>query len=168
MTPAPKELAFYFMTATSGDYDSLMKRANLVRIQDVVNLALFYYELYAIGKTDKNKVLVMVDPKGEEALALNDDPTDNHTFADPISLIVENDNLEALSNGLKLESVSDMLTRAFVLFEKVLDAQESGWSIGIYNDTENAVDLVEMSFMGVPRQDQAKAAQQGQPKSHLN
>ena len=60
MNAAPKQLAFYFMTATSGDYDRLLKRANLVRVQDIVNLALRYYELYAIGKTDKDKVLVMV------------------------------------------------------------------------------------------------------------
>ncbi len=168
MNQTPKELAFYFMTATSGDYDRLMKRANLVRIQDVVNLALHYYQLYVFGKAGKDNVLVMVDPKGEEAFALNDDPTDHHKFADPISLTVENDNLEAMANGLKLESVPDMLTRAFVLFEKILDAQESGWSIGIYNETENAVDLVEMSFTGVPRQNEGNAPPRGPGKPYLN
>jgi hypothetical protein len=168
MNAAPKQLAFYFMTATSGDYDRLLKRANLVRVQDIVNLALRYYELYAIGKADKDKVLVMVDPKGEEAFALNDDPTDNHQIADPISLTVENSNLETLANALKVDSAPALLTRAFVLLEKVLDAQESGWSIGIYNETENAVDLVDMSFIGVPRQNKTEATISGQGKPYLN
>lgn len=143
--PGLTTIRFAFLTATSGSPETLQQRAGCANQQDMVALALAYYAYYAKGVHGSGDELVSVDRRSQEAEELNDEPTPAHHKKETLEASVDGDFLDKLTaltdNGLP----ADTLSRALVLLEDICNAHDKGYEIGLMNENESEITILNFS-----------------------
>lgn len=127
-----KDFRFDFHTSSSGDFKGLLARLDMNQTEATAK-ALIYYALYICGVYHGGRQLVMVDPSGHEAWPLDAEPSEAHTHSDTLSVKFNEATLNHISASAYKNSVSEMLTSAFVLLETICDIRDSNYGLGLYD-----------------------------------
>lgn len=143
MSNSPRHIQFTFMTATSGNYQTLLERVGVIESKDLVNLALHYFEIYMRGACGEDLPLVMYNPHTLKVYEIDDKESPVHHAAEELQFTVNNDHFEETANRLKIANASEMMTRAFIILERICDLEEAGWLVGCYDKKEKVIDAIE-------------------------
>lgn len=121
--------------------DDLVSRAGHDDFEQTLNQAVSYY-LYLIESRERNLDFIARPYDSERGVALDDEECGDYHQADIKVLEMEVGTLEDIRQRAGLESVDELLKRSLILFEKIVQAREWGWGIGLYNRDTKAVEWV--------------------------
>ncbi len=123
-----KDIDFTFKSATSGSFEKLLSRLNITQ-DEAVELALTYYGLYLNGTKQHGRLLFIVNTESGSGCDLDDEVTPQHRRVGMVTATYDQRIIDGLTRIGEKDSPEDMLTSAFVLLEKVCDAEDTGWKL---------------------------------------
>lgn len=132
-----EDVDFDFVTCSSGSFEALLERIGMTA-ENACEMAITYYAYYVQGEYKDGPVLVMLKPDNKSAWPLDDDKTDEHVRADTLTMKVDSDVLRILTRDAHKGDISDTLTSAFILLEKICDVNDTEWNLGLYTKGSRA------------------------------
>lgn len=138
-----QRLTFLFTAVTSPNLVSLQKRSSSPNLQHFFSDTVKFYEEFLIAR-DGGYKLLMVPPgsSGEprESYEIDDkEEPGKHTPRGFVTITTDLTQINAVSARGGFVDSRNMLTKAFILRERVIDAIENGWRVGFYKDGDDKV-----------------------------
>lgn len=146
-------ISFIFKAATSPNLEDLRRRSSSPSLQHLYNDTLNFYEEYLRAREAGYK-LVMTRPDQEHGIEIDDE--EHPVMHKPMGIITLKTDLtraHALATLGGFVATQNMLTRAFILRERVTEAVEYGWRVGFLDQSAVRIEYqpsARFSLMDMP------------------
>ncbi|MCM2344372.1 MAG: hypothetical protein NDJ24_07410 [Alphaproteobacteria bacterium] len=131
-----EKLSFAFKTATTFTLDELRQRAGEDSLANLHQTTLNYYEAYLQAQAAGQKFIAL-HPVEKDVRELDDcERLGRHKLMGIVHLETDLTQAHALREKYGQITTAGLLTRAFILRENIVEAQEHGWQIAVWDTTK--------------------------------
>lgn len=128
-----EKLSFAFKAATTFTLDEMRQRAGEHSTTDLFQSTMAYYEQYLQAQASGHK-FIAVHPVDPDVRELDDcESLGRHKLMGIVHLDADLTQAHALKEKSGQITTAGLLTRAFILRENIIDAQENGWQIAVWD-----------------------------------
>ncbi|QQG35999.1 MAG: hypothetical protein HYS17_10935 [Micavibrio aeruginosavorus] len=128
-----EKLSFAFKAATTFTLDELRQRAGEHSTADLFQSTMAYYEQYLLAQASGHK-FIAVHPVEKDVRELDDcESLGRHKLMGIVHLDADLTQAHTLKKRSGQITTAGLLTRAFILRENIVEAQEHGWQIAVWD-----------------------------------
>lgn len=138
---AMEKISFAFKAATTFTLDELCQRAGEPDINHLMQSTLDIYEAYLQAQANNEK-FVAIHPQKHDVREIHDiESIGRHRLMGIVHLSGDMERAHTLKRQYGETTTQGLLTKALILRERVVEAQEHGWKVGVWKAAEATINV---------------------------
>ena len=138
---SPETIQFIFMSVATPNLEDLRKRSGSPTMQHLYDSTLTLYQEYLHAK-DTDKKLIMTHPHHDPLEIDDQEDAKKHKPVGSVTLKTDLTRAHSLASKAGFVATQTMLTRAFILRERVTEALENQWRVGFLDESALVIEYL--------------------------